>query len=136
MHLFDSLVAFVNKEETVFSVSDINKIEEELESFLEYYKVNKLWKIPVIKDGRSFHERVRTIRTATKTSTETPPTHKVDRIAIVHHTHVIMDEVRSDFARLITPYLLELIVEEEKKETKKKKKKAKKKSDPDDKKEK
>ena len=118
--LFECIMHFVEEYRTIFSLSDLTKIEIELERILEFYKVKKLWTHPVIKDGRNLYEQVKLIKQTAKEVVETPATHKTDRITNALHTNVSIDEVRADFARIVTPYLLEMIAEEKKKEAKKK----------------
>jgi hypothetical protein len=123
--MFECIHRFVREYEEIFSLSDLSSIEDELERILEFYKVNKLWNQPAINAGKQLlHDVVALKRTAID-AVETPATHKTNHIVDALHSNVSMDEVQADFARIITPYLLEQIAEEEKRDPKKKKKKQK-----------
>jgi hypothetical protein len=120
---FDCLGRFVREYRDVFSFSDLSKIEVELERILEFYKTKKLWNHPAIKGGRGLFDTIIELKSRAKEAIETPATHITDRIVDALYTNVSMDEVRADFARIITPYLLEKIAEDDDKAGKKKKKK-------------
>jgi hypothetical protein len=127
--LIQCLGGFVNDYRETFSSSDLSKIEDELDRILNFYKVKNLWRHPATNVGKELLHDVVQLKVSAKESTETPATHKTDRIVNALHTNVSMDEVRADFARLITPYLLERIAEEQKEGNKGAKKKRKKKHD-------
>ena len=126
--LFECVRGFVGENKTNFSVSDLSKIEGELERILEFYKLKKLWNHPATKAGRILFREIAALKQTAKDVVETPATHKTDRIVTALRSNVSFEEVKADYARIIAPVLRELMAKEidEEKPKKKKKKRGKK----------
>lgn len=124
--LFSSLSQYVQLYRNDFTKDDLIKLNHELKRILYFYKINKQWINPSIVNMRFLSNDIDELIEFAPIQIEGPATHRTDKIVDSLQNNVSMDEVKAEFARIITPYLLEALSENEEKPKKKSKKKKKK----------
>ena len=125
--VFDKMIAaadaFYAYSRELFSKSDLEKLREALLPILNYHEINFPEQRSVVEIGKSLIKRINyRIKFEAADAVETKVTYPVQIIYDALYGDMTEDQVRNEFARLLSPILREKISEKEKSSKSEKKK--------------